>query len=134
MTRGQPSFGGTMKSVILAMLIAAHAAAAQTSPPKPGYPVPPRSLGEAEEITPPGTAAPDEISSKADIYVLRGTEYVKARKGTNGCSCMVGRDLHEGSRYPICFDQEGTKTTLLREMKEGSLRAKGTSEAEVQRA
>ena len=46
----------------------------------------------------------------------------------------AGRDLHEGSRYPICFDREGAKTTLLREIKEGSLRAKGTSEAEVRKS
>jgi hypothetical protein len=79
------------------------------------------------------TAAPEEISSKADIYVLRGTAFVKARAGTNGCSCMVGRDLHEGSRYPICFDQEGTKSTLLRELKESTLRAQGKTEEEVKR-
>lgn len=105
--------------------------ASQTT--KPGYPVPPRSLGEAEEISLAMTAAPEEISARADIYVLLGTEYVKARAGTNGCSCMVGRDLHEGSRYPICFDQEGTRTTLLREIKQSSLRAKGTSEDEIKR-
>jgi hypothetical protein len=90
-------------------------------------------LGEAEEIALAMTAAPEEISAKADVYVLRGTDFVKARAGTNGCSCMVGRDLHEGSRYPICFDQEGTKTTLLRELKESTLRAKGTSEEAVKR-
>ena len=100
---------------------------------KPGYPTPPRSLGEADEIALAMTAAPEEISSKADIYVLRGTDYVKARAGTNGCSCMVGRDLHEGSRYPICFDQEATRTTLFREIRESSLRAKGTTEADVRR-
>jgi len=63
--------------------------------------------------------------------VLRGTEFVKARAGTNGCACMVGRDLHEGSRYPICFDQEGARTMLFRELMEGSLRAKGKTETEV---
>jgi len=104
---------------------------AQTPAAKSGYPTPPRSLGEPEEIALAMTAAPEEISSKADIYVLRGTDFVKARVGTNGCSCMVSRDLHDGSRYPICFDQEGTKTTLLRELKESTLRAKGKSEVEV---
>ena len=99
----------------------------------PAYPVAPRPLGEAEEIALAMSAAPAEVSSRADIYVLRGTEFVKAKSGTNGCACMVGRDSHEGSRYPICFDQEATKTTMLREIKEASLRAKGTSEAEIRR-
>jgi hypothetical protein len=100
---------------------------------KPGYPVPPPTLAEAEEIALAMSAAPDEVSSRADIYILRGTEFVKVKTGTNGNSCMVSRDLHEGSRYPICFDQEGTRTLLLREMKETSLRAKGMSETDVTR-
>src|SRR5689334_11408103 len=117
-----------MKAITILSILAAQAASAQT-----GYPVSPRSLGEADEIALAMTAAPAEVSSKADIYVLRGTDFVKAKAGTNGCACMVGRDLHEGSRYPICFDQEAAKTTLFREIKEGALRAKGTPEAEVQR-
>lgn len=119
-----------MKSMtVLSTIVLATTGNAQT----PGYPVPPRGLGEAEEIALAMTAAPPEVSSKADIYVLRGTDFVKAKSGTNGCACMVGRDSHEGSRYPICFDQEAVKTTMLREMKEASLRAKGTSEADVRR-
>ena len=99
----------------------------------PAYPVAPRSLGDAEEIALAMSAAPAEVSSKADVYVLRGTDFVKVIAGTNGCACMVGRDSHEGSRYPICFDQEATKTTMLREIKEASLRAKGTPQAEIRR-
>jgi len=95
------------------------------------YPTPPRSLGEAAEIALAVTAAPEEISGNADVYVLRGTDFVKARTGTNGCACVVGRDAHDGSRYPICFDQEGARTTLFRELMEGSLRARGNSEAQV---
>src|SRR5574341_450707 len=117
----------------LLIAFASSNALAQTGGEKPGYPVPPRALPEAEEIALARSAAPDEISSGADIYVLRGTEYVKAHAGTNGCACMVARDLHEGSRYPICYDQEGARTSLWREIMEGSLRAKGLSEVEVQR-
>ena len=63
--------------------------------------------------------------------MLRGTDFVKARTGTNGCACVVGRDSHDGSRYPICFDREGARTILFRELMEGSLRAGGNSEARV---
>jgi hypothetical protein len=122
-----------MKTTLAFAALISTALGAQTPATKSTYPSPPRSLGEAEEIALAMTAAPDEISSKADIYVLRGTDFVKARTGTNGCSCMVGRDLHEGSRYPICFDQEGTKTNLLRELKESTLRAKGSSEEDVKK-
>lgn len=107
----------------------------QSAPaPASAYPAPPRSLGETEEIALARTAAPEEISANADIYVLRGTKFVKARAGSNGCACMVARDSHEGSRYPICYDQEGARTQLWREMLESSLRAKGRTEDEVERA
>jgi hypothetical protein len=116
-----------------ALLLAIPAALnAQTRAAK--YPSPPRSLGEAEEIALALTAAPAEISSQADVYVLRGTSFVKVRSGTNGCACMVARDSHEGSRYPICFDREGARTLIFREMMEGSLRANGATEADVERA
>lgn len=96
------------------------------------YPVRPAELPEAKEIALALSAAPNEVSGRADVYVLRGTDFVKVRSGTNGCACMVARDLHEGSLYPICFDQEAARTVMLREMKESSLRAKGLSEAEIE--
>lgn len=116
-----------MTRSLLLLALAPAALAAQ-------YPTPPKPLGEDIEIALAMTAAPAEITSAADVYVLRGTEYVKAKSGTNGVACMVARDLHEASRYPICFDREGAKTTMYREMMEGSLRAKGKTEDEVQRA
>lgn len=121
----------TTAGTALLVTLAASPLPAQ-SPPPSRYPAPPRPLPEADEVALALSAAPAEISSHADIYVLRGTDYVNVRTGTNGCACMVARDLHEGSRYPICFDQEGARTSLRREMLEGSLRAKGMSEADVQ--
>jgi hypothetical protein len=107
---------------------------AEPQAPRAAYPVPPRALPEGEEIALALSAAPDEVSSKADVWVLRGVEFARARTGTNGCACIVSRDLHEGSLYPICFDQEGARTLLFREMMETSLRAKGLSEAEVRKS
>lgn len=95
------------------------------------YPLPPRSLAEAREIALAMSAAPAEISSRADVWVLRGSDFVKVRTGSNGCACMVSRDLHAGSLYPMCFDQQASRTLLLREMRETSLRAKGLSETAV---
>ena len=120
-------------SLVLALVLGVLPAAVSRAQAS-AYPAPPKPLPEEEEIALAVSAAPEEISSKADVYVLRGTSYVKVRAGTNGCACMVGRDLHEASRYPICFDQEGAKTSLWREIKEASLRAKGVSEEEVRKA
>jgi hypothetical protein len=97
------------------------------------YPIPPTTLPEAEEIALALSAAPAEVSSRADVYVLRGSEYVKVRSGTNGCACMVSRDLHEASRYPMCFDQEAARSIMLGEMRAASLRARGLTEPEVKR-
>jgi hypothetical protein len=79
------------------------------------------------------SAAPAEISGAADVYVLRDKKMVKVKTGTNGCACMVGRDYHEGSRYPICFDQVTSTTWLEREIKQTELRAAGVPEDDVQR-
>src|SRR5262245_15142475 len=100
----------------------------------PGYPSRPRPLPEAEEIALAQTAAPAEISGAATIYVLRDSGPAMARQGTNGCTCMVSRDLHEGSLYPICFDQEGSRSEFPRELMELRLRFEGRSEAEVKSA
>lgn len=127
-----------MSSIIARPLSVALAAlpalAAAQNRPAAGYPVPPRPMVETEEIALAMTAAPAEISSAADVWVLRASGPAKARAGTNGCSCMVSRDLHEGSLYPICFDREASRTVLKRELLELELRAKGRSEADVQRA
>lgn len=125
-------------SVVLRALCLASAVALAVTPSVGAQPAktyaPPVSLGEAAEIALALTAAPAEISGAADVYVLRGTEFVKAQSGTNGCACMVGRDQHVESRYPICFDREGARTTLFREIMEGTMRAKGVSEAAIQPA
>jgi len=99
-----------------------------------GYPVIPRMLPDTEEITLARSAAPAEISAAASVYTVRDGRAVQLRAGTNGCSCMVARDLHEGSLYPICFDVEGTKSVLPRELMELSLRIMGRSEADVVKA
>jgi hypothetical protein len=98
------------------------------------YPERPRPLPEPEEIALATSAAPAEISTKAAVYVLGATGPVKARDGTNGCTCMVSRDLHKGSLYPICYDQEATRTAFPRELMELRLRFEGKNEAEVKSA
>ena len=97
------------------------------------YPVVPAVPPDAEEIALAMTAAPAEISSRASVYTVRDGREVRIREGDNGCACMVGRDLHEGSLYPICFDAQGARTRLRRELMELRLRMTGDSEADVKR-
>lgn len=123
----------TALSLVVLSIIPRLAAAQTSTPPRSRYPFPPKPLPVEEEIALAVSAAPAEVSAHADVYVLRGTEFAKVRSGTNGCACMVARDLHEGSLYPLCFDQEGARTLMLREMRETSLRAGGLSEDEVRK-
>lgn len=116
--------------VLVSLFLAAVPLRAQT-PARGGYPVIPRVLPEQEEIALARSAAPQEISGRADIYVLRATGLEKVVRGTNGCACLVSRDLHEGSRYPICYDQEAARTSMPRELMEVKLRMAGRSEAEI---
>jgi hypothetical protein len=130
---GEMHRSGTRRAalaVIIALVSVAPALHGQTE----AYPERPRPLPEAEEIALARSAAPAEVSAKATVYVLRATGPVRAGEGTNGCTCMVSRDLHKGSLYPICFDQEATRTAFPRELMELRLRFEGKNEAEVKSA
>jgi hypothetical protein len=114
------------------LFIAAGAAHAQSSA-RPDYPVRPVLLAEAEETSLAMSAAPPEVSAQADIYLLRAHGHERVRAGSNGCACLVSRDLHEGSLYPICFDPEGARTVMQQEIFEVRLRMEGNNEDEIGR-
>src|SRR6202050_374551 len=80
------------------------------------------------------SAAPEEVSSKATVYILGPKGYEKVREGTNGFSCYVGRSFvkpTETTVEPTCFDAEGSRTILVRRIHMEELRANGKSEAEI---
>ena len=118
-------------ALLVALIGAPAVASAQAAPAASRFPVRPALLPEAEEIRLAESAAPREISSRADIYVLRAAGPVKVRNGTSGAACFVARDLHEGSRYPICYDAEGSRTLMQQELMELRLRMEGKTESEV---
>jgi len=115
---------------VMAVLVLVCSVSAQTSDTA-RYPVVPRTLADSQEIRLARSAAPAEISAAASVYTVRDGKPYLLRAGTNGCACMVSRDLHGGSLYPICFDVEATKSVLPRELMELGLRSVGRSEAEV---
>jgi hypothetical protein len=70
-------------------------------------------------------------NDEATIYVLGPEGYFKAKEGTNGFSCMVGRS-EPGTRWPVCFDAIGSEAILPRYVREAELRLRGKTEEEVQ--
>ena len=100
---------------------------AQTDVPKPSYDF---SLPREERIKLAESAAPEEISGKATVYVLEHSGYIKVREGTNGFSCIVDRQTPWNTE-PSCFDAEGSATTLLTRIFVEDERAKGKSENQI---
>ena len=92
------------------------------------------SMPRQQQIALAESAAPAEVSSQATVYVLGPKGYEKAREGTNGFSCFVGRHFlkpTETTIEPACFDAEGSRTLLLVYLHGEELRTSGKSEAEI---
>lgn len=108
-------------------LLLVASAAAQTADLKPAYDF---SLPREEKIKLAESAAPPEVSSKATVYALEKTGYVKAREGTNGFACIVDRQTPYNLE-PTCFDKEGSATTLPTRLFVEEQRAKGRTEDQI---
>ena len=117
-----------------AILLVSSASIAGAQPAPNGYPVKPVPLSDSAEIALATSAAPAELSSRATVYAVRDGQVFTLRRGSNGSACMVARDLHGGSLYPICYNPEGARTVLARELLEVRLRSLGASEDSVERA
>ena len=92
------------------------------------------SMPREQQITLAESAAPAEVSSKATVYVLGPKGYEKAREGTNGFSCFIGRHFAkptETTIEPTCFDAEGSRSLLPVYLHGEELRTSGKSEAEI---
>jgi hypothetical protein len=76
-------------------------------------------------------ALPKPLRDGASVLVLESGGYVKARPGTNPFTCIVSR--RGGNFYPVCFDEEGTRTILPAYVDDAVLRMKGTSEEQIER-
>jgi hypothetical protein len=117
-----------MRTLVLAGLsLAINAVALAQDKPKPAYDF---SLPREERIKLAESAAPPEISSKATVYVLVRTGYVKVRDGENGFSCFVDRQTPLNLE-PTCFDAEGSATTLSTRIFAEDCRAKGQPEDQI---
>lgn len=63
--------------------------------------------------------------------VLEGGAYVKAKPGSNPFTCMVSR--RGGNFYPVCFDEEGTRTILPAYVDDAVMHLKGMPAGEVEK-
>jgi hypothetical protein len=76
-------------------------------------------------------ALPRELRDGAAVLVLESTGYVKARAGTNPFTCIVSR--RGGNFYPVCFDEEGTRTILPAFADDAVFRLKGLTAEQTER-
>ncbi len=96
-----------MRVWIFASLLVPGVVAAQQDPP----PTAPANLSRADEIRYARSAAPEEISKGAKIWVLDKGHYRVAEQGNGAIACMV---LHSTatSFEPQCGDMEADQTVL----------------------
>jgi len=84
-----------------------------------------------QEITLALSAEPEHLRADSTVYVLENGKYTKVRDGKSGFTCTVLRATSD-SREPICFDQEGSRTNMIVDMRRTEWRAQGLKENEIQ--
>lgn len=88
-------------------------------------------LDRSREITMALSAAPPELRTDAGVYVLERSGFVLVRASRNGFNCLVERDIHVIA--PVCYDAEGSRTTLQASLERARLRASGIDGRSVDR-
>lgn len=121
----------TICSLALAAHIAVSASAMAQSPQAASNQVP-LPMDRQKEIALALSACPASVASKAAVYVLDKTGYVKVRDSQNGFTAIVQHSL-PNSQEPQCMDAEGTRTFLPRILKVAELRAQGKTPEEIKR-
>ena len=87
-------------------------------------------MDRQKEIALALSACPPSVASKAAVYVLDRTGYIKVRDGGNGFTAIVQHAVPT-SQDPQCMDAEGTRTFLPRYLKVAEWRAQGKSTDEI---
>jgi hypothetical protein len=106
----------------LAMHVAASTSAAAQSAQAESQPPP--LMDREAEIALAISACPPSVASKAAVYVLDRSGYVKVRESQSGFTAIVQHSLPT-SREPQCIGAKGTRTLLPRMLKVAELRAQG---------
>src|SRR5262245_32104135 len=98
------------------------------------------NIKTVDASTPPATqvalaesAAPPDVATDAAVYVIGPAGYKKVRDGKNGFTCMISRQ-HRDTLEPECFDAEGTATVVPVRLFVEAERAKGSSDAAIEKS
>jgi hypothetical protein len=92
----------------------------------------PPLMDREKEIAMALSACPPLVASKAAVYVLDKSGYVKVRDNQNDFTAIV-QHSSPNAQEPQCMDAEGTRTLLPRMLKVAELRAQGKSPEEIKR-
>jgi len=92
----------------------------------------PALMDRQKESTLALSACPPFVATKAAVYLLNNSGYVKVRDSQNGFTAIVQHSL-PNSQEPQCMDAEGTRAFLPRVLKVAELRAQGKSREETRR-
>jgi hypothetical protein len=92
----------------------------------------PRLMDRQKEIALALSACPASAASKAAVYVLDKSGYIKVQDSQNGFTAIVQHSV-PAAQEPQCMDAEGTRTFLPRMLKVAELRAQGKSPEEIKR-
>lgn len=76
------------------------------------------------------SALPPSLRDQAGIRILSGGHYVEYRKAANPFTCIVSR--RAGNLYPVCFDEEGTRTILPAYEDDATMRQNGMTSDKVE--
>ena len=97
-----------MRAWIVASFLLPAAVAAQKNPPPP---LPPAELSTADQIRIAKSAAPEDVSKDAKVWVFENGHYVVAVQGTSGMACAIFRE-RPNSLVPLCGDAEADATVM----------------------
>jgi hypothetical protein len=114
-----------MLGVFTTLALVATTSAIAGAPPG----VPP--LDRNREIIMALSAAPPELRARAGVYVLERFGFVLVRATRNGFNCLVERDVDVTA--PVCFDAEGSRTTLKASLERARLMASGVDGSRADR-
>jgi hypothetical protein len=112
--------------------LGAVSASRSAQPTQPAGSELPKLMDREKEIALALSSCPTSVASKAAVYVLEKSGYVKVRESQNGFTAIVQHAL-SNSQDPQCMDAEGTRTFLPRYLKVAELRAQGKSPEEIRR-
>lgn len=76
------------------------------------------------------SALPASLRDQAGIRIFSGGHYVEYRKAANPFTCIVSR--RAGNLYPVCFDEEGTRTILPAYEDDATMRQSGMTSDKVE--